>query len=219
MIWKKAKLIGKGKKLISRAANGAEVTSDNGKLCLFTDTGRRAFWRSGIFLHWEDLGSKGAISWATECPFQYHHLCGRKCLIHSISVMIPFFTSIPEGKGDSKKYVIFSITVSCVRIIIYSPRFQIQNQTWTTYQQETRVSFQIHNEITVLLQHSSERSSPHSTPHSPCHTVPWLWRFWWTPDNVNFLNISVNLCFKGDRTRAHLAKIMLPLCTPRNYMC
>jgi len=55
MIWKEAKLIRKGKKLISRAANGAEVTSDNGKLCLFTDRGRRAFWRSGIFLHWEDL--------------------------------------------------------------------------------------------------------------------------------------------------------------------
>jgi hypothetical protein len=31
MIWKKAKLTRKGKKLISRAANGPEVSSDNGE--------------------------------------------------------------------------------------------------------------------------------------------------------------------------------------------
>jgi hypothetical protein len=50
MIWKKAKLMRKGKKLISREANGAEVSSDNGKRCLFTDRRRQAFSRSGISL-------------------------------------------------------------------------------------------------------------------------------------------------------------------------
>jgi len=51
----------------------------------------------------------------------------------------------------TQNYVIFSTIVSCVGIIIYSQSFQLQNQTSTTYQQETRVSFQNHYEIIVLL--------------------------------------------------------------------
>jgi hypothetical protein len=68
MIWKKAKLMRKGKKLISPVANGAEVSSDNGKRCLFTHRRRRqAFSRSGITLQREERGFHEAILLTTEC--------------------------------------------------------------------------------------------------------------------------------------------------------
>jgi hypothetical protein len=56
MIRKKARLMRKGKKLISPAANGAEVSSDNGKRRFFTDRRRLAFSRSAISLQQEEWG-------------------------------------------------------------------------------------------------------------------------------------------------------------------
>jgi hypothetical protein len=67
MIWKKAKLMRKRKKLISPVANGAEVSSDNGKRCLFTERRRQAFSRSGISLQREERGFHEAIFITTEC--------------------------------------------------------------------------------------------------------------------------------------------------------
>jgi hypothetical protein len=134
-------------------------------------------------------------------------------LIHSISVMIPFFFSILDGKGDSK---IGYFKHNCLL-------------RWSNYLQ-SELSTSESNFNNMPTRNMRFFSKLRNYPSAGTIFITFFTTFTMSTSSVTseiltdsrqgkFLKHFRQLVLKGDRSRRHLAKIMLSLCTPRNYMC